>query len=163
VVSEQAVDDGERDANTVEGGAVRAAIAEILSATECAVHDVNGRTRSLAPGMDGASAHGRAGRVAGVVEEAGVYDLEAAAHGEDGAAALRREPGGVAIREGDVLHGELRRVLVLAVAAGPVLSLVAGVLVKDAHLAAAAEGHLAAAVDDDLGAGVVEDLRRARE
>ena len=60
-----------------------------------------------------------------------------------------RVAGGVAVGEGEVLHGELRVVLVLAVRGGPALGLVAGVHVEDAALAAAAQGDLAAAVEHD--------------
>jgi hypothetical protein len=58
--------------------------------------------------------------------------------------------GGVAVDERQVLHGELRGVLVLAVRGGVALRRVARVHVEDAPLAAAAERHLAAAVEDDL-------------
>ena len=89
-----------------------------------------------------------------------VDDLEPAAAHEDraAAAALRRLAGGVAVGEGQVLHGQLGVVLVLAVRRRPALGLVAGVHVEDPALAATAEGDHAAAVEHDLGAGVVHDL-----
>ena len=66
--------------------------------------------------------------------------------------------GAVAVGEDQVLHGQPRVVLVLAVRGGEALPLVAGVHVEDAALAAAAERHLAAAVQHDLRAGRVLDL-----
>ena len=65
----------------------------------------------------------------------------------------RRLPGGVAVREDEVLHRQPRRGLVVAVRRGPGLRLVAGVLVPDAALAAAADV-TAAAVEDDAAADV---------
>ncbi len=56
--------------------------------------------------------------------------------------------------ERQVLHDEPRRGLVVAVRRGPDLPLVAGVLVEDAALPAAAERDQAAAVEDDAAAGV---------
>jgi hypothetical protein len=58
-----------------------------------------------------------AGRVAAVAGERGVDDLELAAAVEDGAAApaVVGLPGGVAIGEGQVLDGEPRLGLILAV------------------------------------------------
>ena len=101
------------------------------------------------------------GRVAAVADEARVDHLEPAAAHEDraAAAALGRLAGRVAVGEGEVLHGEPRVVLVLAVRGGPALRLVAGVHVEDAALAAAAERDLAAAVEHDLGPVGVADLR----
>ena|SRR5258706_7820088 len=67
--------------------------------------------------------------------------LEPAATDEDRAAAtpLGLVAHGVAVGEGQVLHGELRGLLVLAVRGRPALRLVAGVLVEDRPLPAAAE------------------------
>ena len=122
---------------------------------ERAVDDVHGLALRLAEHPDGGAADVGPGVVAAVAEEPRVDDLEPAAADEDGAAAaaLGRLAGGVAVDEGQVLDGELRVVLVLAVRGGPDLGLVAGVHVEDAALAAAAERDLAAAVEHDLGPG----------
>ncbi len=101
---------------------------------------------------------------ADVAEEAAVDDLELAAAGPDGAAAVVLGLVlGVAVDEGQVLHGQARVVLVVTHGRGPALIGVARVHVQDAGGAAAAEGDQAAAVDDDVGPGVVEDLGRAVE
>jgi hypothetical protein len=87
-------------------------------------------------------------------------DLDPPAAHEDcaPAAAVHSLPGGVAVGERQVLHGEPRMVLVLTMRRRPHLCLVAGIHVEDAALTAAAQGHLAAAIEYDLRAGVVDDL-----
>ena len=91
---------------------------------------------------------------------AGVDDLEPAAAHEDRAApaAVVPLPGGVAVRERQVLHHQPRGGLVVAVRRRPVLLRVAGVLVEDPALAAAVERHQAAAVEHHP-ARLVDDLR----
>ncbi len=108
----------------------------------------------MAPPLPPPGVPPRAG--AAVAQEPRVDHLEPAAAHEDGPApaALGPVAGGVAVGEGQVLHGELRGVLVLAVRGGPALGLVTGVLVEDPALPAAAEGHPAAAVEDQAGVGV---------
>ena len=104
----------------------------------------------------GAAAEIRTRRVAAVADEPRADDLEPSAAREDrtAPAAVDGRAGGVAVGEGQVLHDQTRRGLVLAVRRGPGLLLVAGVLVEDAALPAAAEGDQAAAVEDDATAGV---------
>ena len=104
----------------------------------------------------GAAAEIGTRRVAAVAGERRADDLEPAAAREDRAApaALLGRPGGVAVREGQVLHDQPGRGLVVAVRRGPRLLRVAGVLVEDAALPAAAEGDQAAAVEHDAPAGV---------
>ena len=89
-----------------------------------------------------------------------VHDLEPAAAHEDrpAAPAVVGLTGRVAVGERQVLEDQPRRRLVVAVVGGPGLLRVAGVLVEDAALAAAAERDEAAAVDDHALAGV-DDLR----
>src|SRR5690606_38708486 len=99
-------------------------------AAEGAVDDVDRPVLELVEHPDRAAAHVRAGVGADVVEEAGVDGAEAAAADEDRAAAVLLAPG-VAVDEGQVLHDEARVILVVAVRGGPVLGLVAGVLIED--------------------------------
>ena len=101
-----------------------------------------------------------AGLVAAVAGERRVDDREPAAAHEHRAspAALLERTGGVAAGEGEVAQHQLGRGLVLAVRGGPGQPLVAGVLVEDPVLAAAAERDQATAVDDDLARGVVVHL-----
>src|SRR5581483_463327 len=111
---------------------------------EGAVDDVHRHALPLLEGAHGRAAEIRAGGVAAVAGEAGVHDLEPAAPVEDGPASaavgdVRRQTRRVAVGEGEVLHGQLRILLVLAVRGGPALRLVAGVQVEDPARAAAAE------------------------
>ena len=97
---------------------------------------------------------------AAVIDEPGVDHLELAAEVEDGAAAPAAEVGvalpdlRVSVLEGDVLHDEVRPLLVETVRGGDPLLLVARVHVEDLALAATVEGDQPAAVQDDLVAGI---------
>src|SRR5439155_533419 len=88
---------------------------------EGAVHDVDRLVVVLAERPDRGATEVRPRGVAAVAHEGGVHHLEPAAPHEDGAAAaaLGGVAGGVAVGEGQVLHCQLRGVLVLA-AGGPV-------------------------------------------
>src|SRR5690606_29172651 len=90
-----------------------------------------------------------------------VDHLEPPAPYEDRAApaAIDRLAGRVAVGEGEVLYGQPRVVLVLAVRGGPALRRVTGVHVEDAALATTAQGDQAAAVQHDLRPVRVDDLR----
>ena len=102
------------------------------------------RTAEVGPGL-----------VAAVAGEGHVHHRQPAAADEHRAAptALLERPGRVAAGEREVAQHELGSGLVLAVRRGPRQSLVAGVLVEDPVLPAAAEGDQPATVDDDLPAG----------
>src|SRR2546421_2887854 len=156
VVAHDAVVDGPRDADAAQRAAVGADAALPGGAAERAVHDVDRQVVRLAERADGRAAEVGTGLVAPVADEARVDHLEPAAPVEDRAATatLGLLAGGVAVGERDVLDGELRRLLVLAVRGGPALCRVTGVLVEDAALAAATERDLAATVEHDAGAGV---------
>src|ERR1700722_14621354 len=118
------------------------------AAGEGAAGDLDGPVLVLAQGPDGGPAQVGTGGIAAVGGEAGVDDLELAAAVEDGPAApaVVDLPGGVAVGEGDVLHGQGGSGLVLAVRGGPGLGRIAGVHIQDAPHAAAAQRDQAAAV-----------------
>src|SRR6185312_4974693 len=67
---------------------------------------------------------------------------------------------GVAVDERQVLHRDLRPLLVIAMGRGPDQVCIAGVHLQYASLTHATYGHETAAVDDRRRCGVVEDLRR---
>ena len=113
--AEAAVDDRVRDAEAADAAAVGARVAELQAAAERAVDDVEREIAGLIEGADGGAADVRAARVAPVVEEARIHDLEAAPAREDRAAAVRILAGRVAVDEGQVLHGQARVILVVAV------------------------------------------------
>src|SRR5690606_16552472 len=93
-------------------------------------------------------------------EEPTFDDFEApAAHPNRTAAVVFVFAPRVGVDEREVLHGEARVVLIVAVRGGPDLILVARVHVQDPRLSAAAQGDLAAAVDDDALVRVVSNLR----
>ncbi len=129
-------------------------------AGEGAAHHVHRFVLELAEHAQRRAAQVGAGTVAAVADEPRVDHLEPPAPDEDRAAPAALGPlaGGVAVGERQVLHGELRVVLVLAVRGGEALRLVAGVHVEDAALAAAAERDLAAAVQHDARAVRVHHL-----
>src|SRR6185312_6790570 len=87
VVVEEAVEHRVGDADAGEAASVRALAAEAGATAEGAVHHVDRLIVVLAEHADGGAAEVRARRVADVVEEAAVHDLEPAAADEDGAAA----------------------------------------------------------------------------
>src|ERR1700733_10183633 len=107
------------------------AVADGAVAGEGAVLDQPGHSDTAQGAAVGAHAAGEGAAVAG---EAGVDDLELAAAVEDGPAApaVVDLPGGVAVGEGDVLHGQSGSGLVLAMRGGPGLSRIAGVHIQDA-------------------------------
>src|ERR1700722_7377277 len=111
------------------------------AAGEGAAGDLDGPVLVLAQRPDGGPAQVRTGGIAAVGGEAGVDDRELPAAVEDSpaAAAVVDLPGGVAVGEGDVLHGQDGRALVLAVRGGAGLGRNAGVHIQDALLAAAAQ------------------------
>src|ERR1700689_2220121 len=145
VTGEGAAGDHPGHPDAAQGAAIGA-----HAAGEGAAGDLDGPVLVLAQRPDGGPAQVRAGGVAAVAGEAGVDDRELAAAVEDGPAApaVVDLPGGVAVGQGDVLHGQFGSGLVLAVRGGPSLGRVAGVLVQDAAHAAAAERDQAAAVQD---------------
>ncbi len=109
-------------------------VAESVGAAEGAVDDVDRQALVLVEHADRGAPDVRPGVVADVVEEAAVDHLEPPAAHEDRAAAvvlglaLR-----VAVDEGEVLHRELRVVLVWQWSVVQHLRLVAGVHVEDPH------------------------------
>ena len=87
------------------------------------LHDVHRPVVELAQHPQRRAAEVRPGLVAAVADEPRVDHLEPPAADEDrpAAAALGLVAGGVAVGEGQVLHGQPRVVLVLAVRRGPAL------------------------------------------
>src|SRR6202453_125913 len=112
------------------------------AAGEGAAGDLDGPVLVLAQRPDGGPAQVGTGGVAAVAGEADVDDLELAAAVEDGTAApaVVDLPGGVAVRQGDVLHGQGGRGLVLTVRGGPGLGRITGVHVQEARTPAALRG-----------------------
>src|SRR5215218_6260505 len=150
IAGEHAVEDRPRDADAAQRGAVAAS-----PVGEAAADDVNRLVAMLGQGPHGAAAEVRASRIAAVADERRADDLQPTAAREDRAAAtVVGRPGRVAVRELQVLHHQARARLVVAVRRGPLLPLVAGVLVEDAALPAAAEGDETAAVENDATADV---------
>src|SRR5690606_10736027 len=117
VVAQHAVEHYPRHPDAAERAAVRARPALARLAPEGAAHHVDRPALVLAEDPDRGPAEVRAGGVAPVAYEPGVDHFEPAASHEDrpASAALGRLAGGVAVGEGEVLHGEPRVVLVLAV------------------------------------------------
>src|SRR5262249_40132009 len=117
-VREERIDDVPRNTNAAERAAVRTRIAEPVFAAEGAVHDPN-RARRTGAGLDQvieladrAAADVGTERLAQVVEEAGIHDLEASALRVYRAAtavvvAAVGDPHRAAIDERDVLNHEL--------------------------------------------------------
>src|SRR5690606_37468315 len=139
IVGKKAVDDGPRHADAADAAAVRADVAVPLGAAEGAVHHVDGEALVLAERADRRSSDVGPFVVAHVVEEPRIDDFEAAAANPDRAAAIVHVlSAGVGIDEREVLHGEARVILVVAVRGRPDLLLVAGVHVEDARRSAAA-------------------------
>src|SRR5581483_4532341 len=105
VVGQHAVEHRPGDPDAAQCAAVGA-----HTAAERAARDVDGPVVVLAERPDGRAAEVGAGGVAAVAQERRVDDLELAAAVEDGAATAAVEvlPGGVAVFEGQVLHGQLR-------------------------------------------------------
>src|SRR5580698_10746382 len=93
-------------ADAAQGAAVGA-----HAAGEGAADDLDGPVLVLAQRPDGGPAQVGTGGIAAVAGEAGVDDRERAAAVEDGPAtpAVVDLPGGVAVGEGDVLHGQSGR------------------------------------------------------
>src|SRR5262249_6075127 len=145
IVDHQAVQHYPGHADTAQRAAVGA-----LSAPEGVVGDVDRPAFPRGEHADGGAAEVGAGVEAAVVDETGVHGLELAAFGEDGAAAVVTGLGlpdlAVAAGEREVLHDQLRPLLVEAVGGGELLLRVAGVHVQDLPLARAAQRDLAAAV-----------------
>ena len=136
VVGERAVVDRPRDADAAQRRAVAAP-----AAGEGAADDVDRPAAVLRQRAHGGAAEVGAGLVAAVADEGGVHDLEPAAPHEDraAAAAVVGLTGRVAVDQPEVLDDEPRRRLVVAVVGGPGLLRVAGVLVEDPALSAAAQ------------------------
>ena len=102
-----------------------------------------------------------AGACARVAKEAAVDDLESTTTDPDRAAAVvLRLACRVAVGKRDVLNGQMRMILILAVTGRPHLVLIARIHVQDAGGSAAAQRDQAAAVDNDIRF-VVENFRRA--
>ena len=156
VAAEDAVEHRPRDADAAQPRAVAAA-----TAAEGAADDVHRPAVVLRQRADGRAAEVGAGAVAAVAEERRVHDLELAAAGEDRAAAPALEVSPVELPSAKVRcwTTSCGRGLVVAVVGGPDLPLVAGVLVEDPALAAAAQRDQPAAVDHDPRVLRVDDLR----
>src|ERR1700678_721746 len=158
VAGHHAGDDGEVGVETAQRGAVGAGVAG-----ERVVRDVDRRAHVHAERADRGTAEVGTGRIAPVVDERRVDDLELAALVKDGAAPVARRAGllhgRVSILERDVLHDQLWPLLLPAVIRGVLLLRVAGVHVQDPGLAGAVQRDLAAAVEHDPVAGV-HDLGR---
>src|ERR1700722_4240939 len=116
VAGEGAVPHHPGHSDAAQGAAVGA-----HAAGEGAAGDLDGPVLVLAQRPDGGSAQGGTGVIAAVAGEAGVDDRELAAAVEDGPAApaVVDLPGGVALGEGDVLHGQRGSGLGPAAQAGP--------------------------------------------
>src|SRR5580698_8952236 len=106
VTGKGAVQDHPGHPDAAQGAAVGA-----HAAGEGAPGDLDGPVLVLAQRPDGGPAQVGTGGIAAVAGEASVDDLELAAAVEDGPAApaVVDLPGGVAVGEGDVLHGQSGR------------------------------------------------------
>lgn len=160
VVTEEAVDHGERDPDAAEAASVRADVALARGTAERAVGDMHRKVVVLAENTDCGAANVGASGFASVSGKDRVHDLQPSPSDEDGttSASLGRLADGVAVDEVEVLHSQSRMILILAVRSGPNLGLVACVHVENSSIASAGQGDQSASVDHDVRIGVVTDL-----
>jgi len=161
--TERAVEDRIRNANAAQRRTIGAEIAELRAPAERAVHDIRRHSFVLTQNADGSAADIRADFVASIVEEAAVDHFESSAAHENRPAAIGVEPRGVSIDKRQVLHGELRVVLVLAHRCRPHLRFVAGILIQNADITRAAQRDFVSAVNHDFRTGIVEYFCRPIE